>query len=130
METISYVDLSLTIKYGVQFGLFGMSVAALGTEKHHQLYLNRIGTLDLPGCFAMTETGHGSNVKGIEHDRYLSLRQQDFYHTYSASQCTKGIYRQCCPAWSAGYCFCQINHRTIISFRQSLKPRLLSGARI
>ena len=66
METISYVDLSLTIKYGVQFGLFGMSVAALGTEKHHQLYLNRIGTLDLPGCFAMTETGHGSNVKGIE----------------------------------------------------------------
>src|SRR5204862_2027255 len=24
------------------------------------------GSLELPGCFAMTETGHGSNVKGIE----------------------------------------------------------------
>ena len=66
METISYHDLSLVVKFGVQFGLFGMSVYFLGTEKHHQKYLKSIGTLELPGCFAMTETGHGSNVKGIE----------------------------------------------------------------
>lgn len=66
METLSYHDLSLVIKFGVQFGLFGMSVYFLGTEKHHKKYLQQIGTLDLPGCFAMTETGHGSNVKGIE----------------------------------------------------------------
>ncbi len=66
METISYADLSMAIKYGVQFGLFGMSVMALGTEKHHRQYLQDIGTLKLPGCFAMTETGHGSNVKGLE----------------------------------------------------------------
>ena len=66
METISYHDLSLVIKFGVQFGLWGMSVYLLGTEKHHKKYLKDIGTLELPGCFAMTETGHGSNVKGIE----------------------------------------------------------------
>lgn len=66
METISMVDLSLTIKFGVQFGLFGGSVLNLGTKKHHDLYLKAIGLLDLPGCFAMTETGHGSNVKGIQ----------------------------------------------------------------
>jgi len=65
METLSYHDLSLVIKFGVQFGLFGMSVYFLGTETHHKKYLKAIGSLELPGCFAMTETGHGSNVKGI-----------------------------------------------------------------
>ena len=75
METLSYHDLSLVIKFGVQFGLFGMSIYFLGTDKHHKQYLKDIGTLELPGCFAMTETGHGSNVKGIlttatyNHDR-------------------------------------------------------------
>jgi acyl-CoA oxidase len=66
MEALSYHDLSLVIKFGVQFGLWGMSVYFLGTEKHHKKYLKNIGTLDIPGCFAMTETHHGSNVRGIE----------------------------------------------------------------
>ena len=66
METLSYHDLSLVIKFGVQFGLWGMSIQSLGTEKHYRKYLQDIGSLQLPGCFAMTETNHGSNVKGIE----------------------------------------------------------------
>ncbi len=66
MEALSYHDLSLVIKFGVQFGLFGMSLYFLGTEKHHRAYLSDVGKLKLPGCFAMTETGHGSNVRGIE----------------------------------------------------------------
>ena len=66
MEVLSYFDLSLMVKYGVQFGLFGGSILALGTAKHHEKYLQDIGSLKLPGCFAMTETGHGSNVRDIE----------------------------------------------------------------
>ncbi|RYZ49979.1 MAG: acyl-CoA oxidase, partial [Sphingobacteriales bacterium] len=66
METLSYHDLSLVIKFGVQFGLWGMSVQSLGSEKHYRKYLADIGSLKIPGCFAMTETNHGSNVKGIE----------------------------------------------------------------
>ncbi|MCB0549827.1 MAG: acyl-CoA dehydrogenase family protein [Phaeodactylibacter sp.] len=65
-EMLGYFDLSLTIKFGVQFGLFGGSIHQLGTERHHNRYLEAIGKGKLLGCFAMTETGHGSNVRGLE----------------------------------------------------------------
>ena len=65
-ETLACFDLSLAVKFGVQFGLFGGSVLQLGTEAHHEAYLHDIARLELPGCFAMTETGHGSNVHDIE----------------------------------------------------------------
>ena len=64
-ETLAYGDLSLLIKFGVQFGLFGGSVYNLGTEKHHRKYVDALGKAELLGCFAMTETGHGSNVRGL-----------------------------------------------------------------
>jgi acyl-CoA oxidase len=65
-ETIAYHDTSLLVKFGVQFGLFGGSIWLLGTRRHHEQWLASVGTLDLPGCFAMTETAHGSNVRDIE----------------------------------------------------------------
>ena len=65
-ETLAYGDLSLLIKFGVQFGLFGGSIYNLGTEKHHRKYIDLLGKGELLGCFAMTETGHGSNVRGLE----------------------------------------------------------------
>ena len=65
-ETLAFHDTSLLIKYGVQFGLFGGSINMLGTSRHHETFLKRVATLELPGCFAMTEQGHGSNVAGIE----------------------------------------------------------------
>lgn len=78
MEALSYHDLSLVIKFGVQFGLFGMSIYFLGTEKHHKAYLRDIGSLKLAGCFAMTETGHGSNVRGIETTATYDQRTKSF----------------------------------------------------
>ncbi|HEX3262457.1 MAG TPA: acyl-CoA dehydrogenase [Solirubrobacterales bacterium] len=65
-ETLAHSDLSLLVKIGVQFGLFGGAVHHLGTRKHHEAYLQRIASLELPGCFAMSETGHGSNVQRVE----------------------------------------------------------------
>lgn len=65
-ENLMYVDGSLAIKFGVQFGLFGGSIQKLGTTYHHDTYLSDAGEAKLLGCFAMTETGHGSNVRGIK----------------------------------------------------------------
>jgi acyl-CoA oxidase len=65
-ETLALGDLSMLVKCGVQFGLFGGAVLHLGTRSHHERYLRDIATLALPGCFAMTETGHGSDVQMIE----------------------------------------------------------------
>src|SRR4051794_668002 len=64
-ETLAMGDLSLLVKCGVQFGLFGGAILHLGTERHHEAYLAGVAAMDLPGCFAMTETGHGSNVQAL-----------------------------------------------------------------
>ena len=64
-ETLAFGDLSLLVKVGVQFGLFGGAVLHLGTERHHEAYLRDIASLALPGCFAMTEDGHGSDVQHV-----------------------------------------------------------------
>lgn len=64
-EELVVADPSLQIKAGVQWGLFGSAVMHLGTEKHHEAWLPGIMTMEIPGCFAMTETGHGSDVASI-----------------------------------------------------------------
>jgi acyl-CoA oxidase len=66
IEMLAMSDLSLMVKAGVQWGLFGGAVENLGTDRHHQAYVRKIINLELLGCFAMTETGHGSDVQSIE----------------------------------------------------------------
>ncbi len=65
-ETLGHHDLNLAVKFGVQFGLFGGSINLLGSERHRRRYLPEVATLDLPGCFAMTEKAHGSNVRDLQ----------------------------------------------------------------
>ncbi|SFP11873.1 Acyl-coenzyme A oxidase [Geodermatophilus dictyosporus] len=65
IEMLAHGDLSLMVKAGVQWGLFGGAVQLLGTRRHHEAYLRDIMSFDLPGCFAMTETGHGSDVQQL-----------------------------------------------------------------
>ena len=65
IEMLGHVDLSLMVKSGVQWGLFGGAVGNLGTERHSDLVKDLIELRAL-GCFAMTERGHGSDVQSLE----------------------------------------------------------------
>ena len=64
-ETLAFGDLSVLVKVGVQFGLFGGAILQLGTKAHHDAYLEDLIRGRLLGCFAMTESGHGSNVQAL-----------------------------------------------------------------
>jgi acyl-CoA oxidase len=64
-ETLAHGDLSLLVKVGVQFGLTGGAIHRLGTQRHHEYYLPKIADVELAGCFAMTEVGHGSDVRSL-----------------------------------------------------------------
>ena len=77
-EQLVLADPSLQIKSGVQWGLFGAAVMHLGTEKHHLKYLPGIMSLETPGCFAMTETGHGSDVASIATTATYDEKTGDF----------------------------------------------------
>jgi acyl-CoA oxidase len=77
-EELVLADPSLQIKAGVQWGLFGAAVLHLGTEYHHQTFLPDIMSLKVPGAFAMTETGHGSDVAALATTATYDEAKQQF----------------------------------------------------
>ncbi|OVA14618.1 Acyl-CoA oxidase [Macleaya cordata] len=76
-EAVGSVDMSLVChmksgRFGMvvlilaDISLWGGSVLNLGTKKHKDKYYDGIDSLEYPGCFAMTELHHGSNVQGLQ----------------------------------------------------------------
>lgn len=88
-ETLAFGDLSVLVKVGVQFGLFGGAILQLGTERHHEAYLPDLITGKLMGCFAMTETGHGSNVQALGTVATYDVDTQEFVITTSGDEARK-----------------------------------------
>mmetsp|Transcript_18698 Transcript_18698/g.47219 ORF Transcript_18698/g.47219 Transcript_18698/m.47219 type:complete len:644 (-) Transcript_18698:24-1955(-) len=61
-EIATLIDPSMATKMTVQFNLFGGTVLKLGTQRHHDMLLAGIDSLDDIGCFALTELGFGNNA--------------------------------------------------------------------
>jgi acyl-CoA oxidase len=77
-EELVAADPSLQIKAGVQWGLFASAILHLGTEHHHDTLLPDAMHLQVPGAFAMTETGHGSDVASIGTTAEYDPQTQEF----------------------------------------------------
>lgn len=77
IEAIGGADLSLMVKAGVQWGLWGGAVENLGTERHIPLIKDIIELRTL-GSFAMTERGHGSDVQAVETTAVYDRETEEF----------------------------------------------------
>ncbi len=101
-EVMGAFDGSLLIKFGVHIGLFAGSIYNLGSDRHIKQYLHKAIAMELPGCFAMTETGHGSNVRDIETlATYDKERQEFVIHTPHAGARKDYIGNAACHAQMA-----------------------------
>jgi len=77
-EELVAADPSLQIKAGVQWGLFAGAILHLGTADHHGRLLPAAMSVEVPGAFAMTETGHGSDVASIGTTAVYDAATQEF----------------------------------------------------
>jgi acyl-CoA oxidase len=136
-ETLAFHDLSLLVKFGVHFGLFGGSIYQLGTRRHHEKYLRAIATLELPGCFAMTETAHGSNVRDIETIAVFDVETREFVIHTPHEQAGKDYIGNAAVYGQVATVFAQLEvrgerhgvHAFVVPIRDAV-GRILPGVRI
>ncbi|KAF2490984.1 acyl-CoA oxidase [Lophium mytilinum] len=52
--------------YGLHESMFLITLRDQGTPEQHKLFLKKAENYQIIGCYAQTELGHGSNVRGLE----------------------------------------------------------------
>jgi acyl-CoA oxidase len=135
-ETLAFGDLSLLVKTGVQFGLFGGAILQLGTKRHHDAYLEDLIKADLMGCFAMTETGHGSNVQALGTTATYDVETREFVINTPDDASRKDYIGNAAVHAHAGAVFAQLEiggrsegvHAFVVPMRDA-KGRNLPGVR-
>ncbi|XP_060044417.1 acyl-coenzyme A oxidase-like protein [Erinaceus europaeus] len=75
-EVISIADMATGVKCGIIYWLFGGAVRNLGSPRHVTKWLQPLQEQKYTGMFAMTERGHGSNVRGIQTEATFDLSTQ------------------------------------------------------
>ncbi|OCK80888.1 acyl-CoA oxidase [Lepidopterella palustris CBS 459.81] len=52
--------------YGLHESMFLITLHDQGTPEQHEIFLKKAENYEIIGCYAQTELGHGSNVRGLE----------------------------------------------------------------
>lgn len=136
-ETMAFGDLSILVKVGVQFGLFGGAILQLGSKNHHDAYIADLVKGDLLGCFAMTETGHGSNVQALGTFATYDADAREFVITTPDDQSRKDYIGNAAAHASLAVVFAQLEinqnsegvHAFVVPIRDE-KGKTLPGVRI
>src|SRR6195952_3200072 len=136
-ETLGFGDLSILVKVGVQFGLFGGAILQLGSKHHHDAYIADLVKADLLGCFAMTETGHGSNVQALGTVAAYDHEAQEFVITTPDDLSRKDYIGNAAAHASVAVVFAQLEihgasevvHAFVVPIRDA-KGKPLDGIRI
>uniref|UniRef100_A0A452U4Y9 Acyl-coenzyme A oxidase n=2 Tax=Ursus maritimus TaxID=29073 RepID=A0A452U4Y9_URSMA len=76
-EVLSIADMATAVKCGIIYWLFGGAIRNLGSPGHVTKWLQPLQEQKYTGMFAMTERGHGSNVRGIQTEATFDLSAQE-----------------------------------------------------
>ncbi|XP_043774709.1 acyl-coenzyme A oxidase-like protein isoform X10 [Cervus elaphus] len=77
-EVLSTADMATGVKCGIIYWLFGGAIRNLGGPAHVTQWLQPLQEQKYTGMFAMTERGHGSNVRGIQTEATFDFSAQEF----------------------------------------------------
>lgn len=74
---LGFLDFNLMMRFGLQFGFVLRAVSRLGDENQKH-WLEKLATMEVSACLAVTEVGHGSNVRGLQTTATYSATDQTF----------------------------------------------------
>eukprot|EP01102_Stenamoeba_stenopodia_P002903 TRINITY_DN1280_c0_g1_i1.p1 TRINITY_DN1280_c0_g1~~TRINITY_DN1280_c0_g1_i1.p1 ORF type:complete len:763 (+),score=193.25 TRINITY_DN1280_c0_g1_i1:148-2436(+) len=75
---MSHIDAGWSTRMGVHFGLFANAIAGQATNELREKLWEDVQVMRIIGCFAMTELGHGSYIRGFETTATFDIKSQQF----------------------------------------------------
>ena len=75
---MAHYDRDYTMRYYVHTTLFRETIWAQGSDEQYAAWKDKIERMEVIGCFAMTELGHSSFLRGLETYATYDASAQEF----------------------------------------------------